>query len=153
MLFSKNLHIDLSLRSPRIIIFILPGALTTQENISIVIWEYQKLSSSKIYVSESRSVLSYSLRPHGLYSPWNSPGQNTGVAFPFSRASSQPRDQAQVSCIAYGFFTSWATREAQNICYTTEMTKSHDQLFELELKVVNMQDTLSQFLVLALSLN
>ena len=29
--------------------------------------------------SESRSVLSDSLRPHGLYSPWNSPAQNTGV--------------------------------------------------------------------------
>ena len=34
------------------------------------------------------------------------------VAFPFSRGSSQPRDQTQVSCIAGGFFTSWATREA-----------------------------------------
>ena len=29
--------------------------------------------------SESCSVVSDSLRPHGLYSPWNSPGQNTGV--------------------------------------------------------------------------
>ena len=29
--------------------------------------------------SESRLVLSSSLRPHGLYSPWNSLGQNTGV--------------------------------------------------------------------------
>ena len=29
--------------------------------------------------SESRSVVSDSLRPHGGYSPWNSPGQNTGV--------------------------------------------------------------------------
>ena len=28
--------------------------------------------------SESCSVMSDSLRPHGLYSPWNSPGQNTG---------------------------------------------------------------------------
>ena len=28
---------------------------------------------------ESRSVVSNSLWPHGLYSPWNSPGQNTGV--------------------------------------------------------------------------
>ena len=35
------------------------------------------------------------------------------VAFPFSRGSSQPRDQTQVSLIAGGFFTSWATREAQ----------------------------------------
>ena len=29
--------------------------------------------------SESHSGVSYSLGPHGLYSPWNSPGQNTGV--------------------------------------------------------------------------
>ena len=29
--------------------------------------------------SESHSVVSNSLRPHGLYSPWNSLGQNTGV--------------------------------------------------------------------------
>ena len=29
--------------------------------------------------SESRSVVSNSLWPHGLYSPWNSPDQNTGV--------------------------------------------------------------------------
>ena len=84
--------------------------------------------------SESLSVVSDSLQPHGLYSPWNSPGQNTGVgslsflkgtlptqgsnpgllhcrwilyqlshkgsprilewvAFPFSRGSTQPRDQ------------------------------------------------------------
>ena len=35
------------------------------------------------------------------------------VAFPFSRASSQPRDQTQVSRIAGRFFTSWATREIQ----------------------------------------
>ena len=30
------------------------------------------------------------------------------VAFHFSRGSSQPRDRTQVSCIAGGFFTSWA---------------------------------------------
>ena len=29
--------------------------------------------------NENLSVMSNSLRPHGLYSPWNSPGQNTGV--------------------------------------------------------------------------
>ena len=34
------------------------------------------------------------------------------IAFPFSRGSSQPRDQTQVSRIAGRFFTSWATREA-----------------------------------------
>ena len=31
------------------------------------------------WVSASRSVVSDSLRPHGLYSPWNSSGQNIGV--------------------------------------------------------------------------
>ena len=104
--------------------------------------------------SESHSVMSDSLWPHGLYSPWNSPGQNTGVgslsllqgifpaqqsnpglphcrqilyqlshkesprilewvAFPFSRGSSWPRNRTRVSCIAGGFFTYWARREAQ----------------------------------------
>ena len=46
--------------------------------------------------SERHSVVSKSLRPHGLNSPWNSPGQNMEwVAFPFSRGSSQPRDWTQ----------------------------------------------------------
>ena len=35
------------------------------------------------------------------------------VAFPFSRRPSQSRDRTQVCHIAGGFFTSWATREAQ----------------------------------------
>ena len=35
------------------------------------------------------------------------------VAFSFSRGSSQPRDWIQVSHITGRFFTSWATREAQ----------------------------------------
>ena len=34
---------------------------------------------NKVKVKVSRSVASYSLWPHGLYSSWNSPGQNTGV--------------------------------------------------------------------------
>ena len=142
--------------------------------------------------NESRSVVSYSLRPHGLYSPWNSLGRNTGVgglslfqeifptqgsnrslalkadslsaepqgkpkntgvgslslfqqifltqksnrgllhcrwilyqlnyegspripewvAYPFSRGSSQLQNWTGVSCIAGGFFTNWAIREA-----------------------------------------
>ena len=35
--------------------------------------------SYSLYESESHSVVSDSLRPQELYSPWNSPGQNTGV--------------------------------------------------------------------------
>ena len=106
--------------------------------------------------SECHSVLSNSLQPRGLYSPWNSPGQSTGVgclsllrgifptqglnpgllhcrqilyqlshmgsqgilkwvAYPFSSGSSQPRNRTRVSCIAGGFFASWATGKAKNI--------------------------------------
>ena len=64
--------------------------------------------------SESCSVMSDSLQPHGLYSPWNSPGQNTRVgSLSLLQGIFPPQDQTQVSCTAGRFFTSWATREAQ----------------------------------------
>ena len=57
--------------------------------------------------SECHSVLSDSLQPHGLYSPWNLQARILEwAAFPFSRGSSQPRNQTRVSCIAGRFFTS-----------------------------------------------
>ena len=106
-----------------------------------------------------------SLWPHGLYSPWHSPGQNTAevslsllqgifptqgskpglphwrwilyqlshkgsprilewVAYPFSRGSSQPRNWTGVSCIAGGFFTNWAIREARSPLVTDKCTHS-----------------------------
>ena len=89
----------------------------------------------------SRSVVSDSLRPHRLQPtrllyPWDFPGKSTGVgchcllppwtivqaktlewvAYPFSRGSSRPRNgprRPRVSCIAGGFFTNWAIREAR----------------------------------------
>ena len=65
-----------------------------------------KKGNAKERSRESHLVVSESLRSHELYSPWNSPGQNTGVvASLFSWGSSQPRDQTQVSCIAGRFFT------------------------------------------------
>ena len=36
------------------------------------------------------------------------------VAYPFSRESFQPTNQTRVSCIAGGFFTSWASIEAHD---------------------------------------
>ena len=62
------------------------------------------------------SVVSNSLWPHGL---WPAGSLVHGIlqarilewaAMPSSRGSSQPRDQTQVSLIAGGFFTIWATR-------------------------------------------
>ena len=65
--------------------------------------------------SESHSVVSNSFRPQGWCTPWNSPGQNTGVcSLSLLQDTSQPRDRLQVSHIACGFFNSWATREAQS---------------------------------------
>ena len=36
------------------------------------------------------------------------------VATPFSRGSSRPREQTQISCVVGRFFTIWATREPKN---------------------------------------
>ena len=106
----------------------------------------------------SHSVMSNSLRPHGLLltrllCPWTFSRQDNGVscytllqrifpaqglnpgllhcrwildhlshqgrprilvwlAYPFSSGSSWPRNWTRASCIASGFFTIWATREA-----------------------------------------
>ena len=38
-----------------------------------------------------------------------------GVAIPFSKGSSWPRNQTQVSCIVGRFFTFWATREDPSV--------------------------------------
>ena len=76
--------------------------------------------------SESRSIMSNSLRLYGLYSPWNSPGQNTGVgSLSLLQGFSQHRDQTQVSRIAGRFFTSWAIRErGTHMIYTSFPGKS-----------------------------
>ena len=118
-------------------------------------WHCVGDSQSTMYLNESEShqVVSDSLWPHGLYSPWNSSGQNTAVgslsllqgifptqgsnpgllhcrqilyqlshkgsprilervAYPFSGGSFPPRNWTGISCIAGGFFTNWAIREA-----------------------------------------
>ena len=70
----------------------------------------------------SCSVISDCLQPHGQSSL---PGSSAHgilqarilewVAIPFSRGSSQSREQTQVSCTVGRFFATWATREAQNM--------------------------------------
>ena len=42
-------------------------------------WQINSLRYFLVKWSESRSVVSDFLWPHGLYSPWNALGQNTGV--------------------------------------------------------------------------
>ena len=56
--------------------------------------------------SESHSVVSSSLRPHGLYNPWNSPGQNSGVgSLSLLQGIFPTQELNQGLLIAGGFFT------------------------------------------------
>ena len=47
--------------------------------------------------------------------PQGSPRILEWVAYPFSSASPWPRNWARISCLAGGFFTNWAVREAQRV--------------------------------------
>ena len=65
------------------------------------------IKDTRKFVKVRVAQLCPTLQHHGLYSSWNSPGQNTGVGCHFLlQEISKPRDQAQVSHIADGFFTS-----------------------------------------------
>ena len=77
-------------------------------------WRPLYIQMKKKRANEKWKSLSRPLcNSQGLYSPWNSLGQNTKVgSFPLLQGSSPPRDQTQFSGIAGGFFTSWAIREA-----------------------------------------
>ena len=56
------------------------------------------------------------------------------VAFPFSRGSSQPRDQTQISHIAGGFFTSWDTGKPKDtgVCSLSLSNRSSQPGIEVE---------------------
>ena len=65
--------------------------------------------------SAGHSVVSDSLRPHGLYSPWILQARILEwVAVPFSRGTYQPRDRTEASRIAGGFFIIRATGKPKN---------------------------------------
>ena len=90
--------------------------------------------------SKSRSVVFDSLRPRGLYSLWNSLGRNTGVGSLslLQGGSSQSRDRTPVSLIAGGFFTSWATREAQSFLWwwPFPMPLGHGAVYQLGMQTL-----------------
>ena len=61
----------------------------------------------------SDSLRSHELQPDRLLSPWDSPGENTGVdrAISSSKGSSQPRDWTHISCTGRQILSRWATWE------------------------------------------
>ena len=63
------------------------------------------------------------------------------VAFPFSRGSSQSRDQTQVSHIAGRFFTSWAAKaRTSNFTICMEIQKTSNSQSNLEKEEVNWRN-------------
>ena len=84
----------------------------------------------------SRSVMSDSLWPYGLYPtrflcPWDSPGKNTRVSFhSHSKGSPWPRDRNWVTCIGRQMFYHWGTWEA----------RSHSQLIELWVDITKQRN-------------
>ena len=68
------------------------------------------------------------------------------VAYPFSRGFSRPRNWTRVSCIAGGFFTNWATREAHSLYSSAIFRKENPWpgLIFLPSHVVWLSSTASQ---------
>ena len=77
---------------------------------------HHKLSSlqwwwwSRSVVSDSYDPMDYSLPVSSVHGILQARILES-LAILFARGSSQPRDWTQVSCIAGGFFTNWATRK------------------------------------------
>ena len=87
--------------------------------------------SSYLKETESHSGVTNSLWSHEIFQArileW--------VAIPFSRESSQQRDLTQASRIAAGFFTNWATREAQIVGQTLFSAVSKVKMFLDEINI------------------
>ena len=67
-------------------------------------WKVKADGLVKVKVTQSCPTLCH---PMTIYSPWNSPGPNTGVgSLSLLQGSSLPWDQTQVSRTAGGFSTS-----------------------------------------------
>ena len=111
-------------------------------------WNHEiKKMSATWKESESHSVTFNS-----LWSKWTTQSMEFSrpeywkwVIFPFSRGSSQPRDQTQVSRIAGRFFTNWAMREAQKCtCPTKPARKDSFKREKVMLMKINPQNLLTQ---------
>ena len=73
--------------------------------------------------SESHSVMFNSLQPHGLYSPWNPPGQNTGVGRHSLLQGIFPTQGLNLPLASEGrFFTIGASRDP---CIRAKQTTLH----------------------------
>ena len=84
--------------------------MASHRKLTMTNWEHQSWKWKFLSCQTLCNPLNYTA--HGIFQA----RILTWVAVPFSRNSSQPRDQTQVSHTAGRFFTSWATREALVRC-------------------------------------
>ena len=79
-----------------------PPAFSLSQHQGLLQWDSSSQQVAKVLACNDHCIL------------WNSPGQNTGVgSFSILQGSLQPRNRTQVSHVAGGFSTNWATRKAQ----------------------------------------
>ena len=107
-------------------VVLLFGCVTASEQslaVSQLSWKYWLSTCAML----SHSVMFDSLWPHELYPISSSVHEILQarilewVAMSFSRGSSRPRDQTQVSCIVGRCFTTWATREVLKKHYVSKI--------------------------------
>ena len=74
----------------------------------------QTMVESEKWKWKSLTPVQYFATPWIIYSPWNSPGQNTGVnSFALLQGIFPTQGSSPGICTAGKFFTKWATWEAQ----------------------------------------
>ena len=109
---------------------------------------YFPLFIPKLVSVRGCSVMFGSSQPHGLQPvsllcPLDFSGKNTRLPFPPQEESSQPRNQAQVSCIGSWILYHWATREAPKLEVGTEIsdtkTSPMDQWLRISLLIQGTQ--------------
>ena len=139
-------------------LFGFPSHLSHHRALSVFPALHSRLSLVTYFIhsinSESRSVVSDFLWLHGIVRGILQARILDWVAVPFSRGSSKPRDRTQVSHIASGFFTSWATREALGsrvyICNSqcaslvVQMVKNLPAMQETQVPSVGREDSLEK---------
>ena len=122
-----------------------PGLSTLYSKSLVYWWGSHKLFWQYLWKdeSESRSVVSDSLQPCGLYSPWNSPGQNTGAGslsllqgiFPTQGSNPglphgrwilyQLSQQPFIFIILWGYFVVWIVFFRLSRCLQSSLWRAH----------------------------
>ena len=122
------------------------ATFVTYQHAVCTVLDFYSIMLCDHYVPVLCSVMSSSLRPHGLIAACQAP-LSMGilqarilewVAYPFSRGSSCPMNRTWISCIADRFFTSWANEKPHYVPNTTLFWSSYAYLLFIYLTSFNV---------------